>query len=548
MNPLEQQILKEEQQKIELEQAQKALSKGLISQEEYDLLLKHDYGLAEQEKTPWALITAVFAIFAVFSVFALWGGTITGLVVFDMQDTLQGGLYTDNTQFVLEASNTTTIRISGWLQNGSARIQALYNQELTSIWEGEALHTSVWTDKKSYAINETISVIVTDMSNYTLWLIHSDGSRTPTSHEFSIATPGEYVVQVLSFEQTQQIPILVRDDTNNTIIEERIPQISFNNACDETCEIRMSNPEIIITLSEGATLNISEFLTTRPGENTAPAQTQELPIIVVNQSATIDLDEYFIDPNNEGLTYDISISGVDVELVGSRATFTRVNPGLFSGTLYVSDLREVITATITVEVLGETIIESIVDETPTVNETINITQPIINETINITEPTSNESMTQQHNITTPSSCEHPNINMRPPECFGDDFALAFQEVTAPLRDLQQNTVGRFTRLGNLVIRGVVVEESTSEPGANDFKIGFTQRVGFTEQTTTTAWIDSSTGDLHLRGRLIQEQLMLQAPQYNSYVVSNANGIILAYFDRREGDLYLQGHVVQLGNP
>ena len=555
MNPLEKQIHKEERQALELEQAQNALNKGLISQEEYNLLLKHDYGVAEPEKTHWTLITAVFTIIAVFGVFAFWGGTITGFAVFDMQDTLQGQVFTNSTQFVLEADNTTTIRISGWLRNGTATVQAYYDEELYLIWGGEARQTSLWTEKSSYAINETIHVNVTGMSNYTLWLIREDGSRTPTSHEFSLTSPGKYIIQALGFDQTQQLALTIRDDTNTSINQKRIPQISFTNECVDTCEIRMSNPEIIVTLSQGATLNITEFLITRPGENTAPIQLQDLPVVVVNETGSIELDDYFVDPDNEGLTYDISISGVEFELVGGYATFTGSVAGTYTGTVYVSDLRDLITSPITVEVIGEELNQTlpVVNETelnetinvtePELNETINITQPELNETLNVTEPVVNESIADINQTLDDQTsalvegCLARDPNKRPLECLEE--ANFFIEQNILLENVDRAIVARFTPIGNLLIRGDIIENSQATPGSRDWSIGRLDSFG---DYTPTIWIDSETGDLHMRGRLVEANNNI-VHEEGLFGLTNQRGILLGKADRNTGDLTIRGNVI-----
>ena len=552
MNPLEKRIQEEEQKSYELEQAQDALNKGLINQEEYNLLLKHDYGEAEPERTHWTLITAVFAIITVFGVFAFWGGTITGLVVFDMDDAIQGGVYTNNTQFILDADNTSTIRVSGWLRNGTAMIQAYHNEELQHVWSGEATKSSLWTNKTSYAINETINIEVTDMSNYTLWLVRSDGTRNPTSHEFSVQTPSNYTIEALGFDRKEELTITIRDDTDTNKTHERIPRVTFTNACVDTCDVRMSNPEIIITVSEGATLNITEFLITRPGENTPPVQTQDLPIIVVNETASIDLDDYFVDPDGQTLTYDISIEGVSVSLTGGYATFTGETPGTYTGTVYVSDLIESITHPITIEVLGETINETIpVNDTEPVNETVNVTEPVnettpinettnvtqpVNETTNVTGPIFNETVDEQ-TAALVEGCLASDPNKRPLECLEE--ANFFIEQNILLENVDRRLVARFTPIGNLLITGDLVENSNEAPGSRDWSIGYLGAFG---EYTPTIWIDSSTGDLHLRGVLVEANTNI-VHEEGLYGITNQRGILLGKADRRAGDLTIRGNVI-----
>ena len=147
-----------------------------------------------------------------------------------------------------------------------------------------------------------------------------------------------------------------------------------------------------------------------------------------------------------------------------------------------------------------------------------------------------------------TSCDHPNINKRPPECFGDEFDAAFKEIVAPLNDRQQNRVGRVTRLGNLIIKGTFNEYSDASPARNDFSVGYVDKTEYDETFVPTAWIDTGTGDLYLRGALYQEVLGLTAPAQGTFIISNKNGLVLGYFDRKTGDLFLRGNLVHNTEP
>ena len=108
-------------------------------------------------------------------------------------------------------------------------------------------------------------------------------------------------------------------------------------------------------------------------------------------------------------------------------------------------------------------------------------------------------------------------------------------------NLDKMAVARITTFGNLVIKGKLIENSTANPGSRDFKINYFINYGETE--VVAAWIDTATGDLHLRGALYEEQFTLLPPS-DAFVIQNRKGTNLGYFDKATGNLYLRGNLIQ----
>jgi hypothetical protein len=124
-------------------------------------------------------------------------------------------------------------------------------------------------------------------------------------------------------------------------------------------------------------------------------------------------------------------------------------------------------------------------------------------------------------------------------CLYQNTSKYFTDQDIILRNLDRQPVAQFTPIGNLLIGGTIIENSTAQPGSRDFRIGYVTRDGVSQ---TTIWIDNNNGDLHLRGTLNEANTNLNPPR-GSYSVSNSRGVYLAYADQDQGDLYIRGNVI-----
>lgn len=489
------------------------------------------------------------------------GSGATGLLVFEEQEQAVGLTFTGNGEYAFNTTNTTTLKVTGTLSGGAANLRARINGAYYAVLDKDsATLTGVWVDKSNYSLASQIdiSVLPTDAS-YTLWLTAAGGEKNPVSEPLNISEPGEYLLEAIINASGEIVKkstrFVVRNDSDFLLdVSAEKPLLTFTDTCTETCTLSgASEITLVADVSEGAELVIETITINRARENGAPVQIADIPNIAVDTSSTLDLSAYFADPDGDNLIYDINnIIGVEESISGNTLTLTSNVPGTYMATIYASDLDALTQSnefTITVldsatadeEIISEeNNTEIIPEENTTTNTTIENNQTI-NETIVATNTT-------EIIITEPivTDCNNPNVNLRPAECFSDVLDDAFLDIVAPLENKDQSMVGRFTRFGSLVIRGLVKEGSAEQPGSRDFQIGVTTRNDFSNTFTATAWIDTTTGDLHLKGRLYQEEGVLQAPQYNSYIISNNNGIVLGYFNENTGDLHLKGNIVQLG--
>ena len=118
----------------------------------------------------------------------------------------------------------------------------------------------------------------------------------------------------------------------------------------------------------------------------------------------------------------------------------------------------------------------------------------------------------------------------------------FKDQSLFLRNLDKVKIARITAFGNFVISGVLVENSVGSPGPRDFRISYT--LGDGETDVTTAWIESGSGDVHLKGNLFEEQFKLLPGNQDTFMIQNRKGTNLGYFERRTGNLYLRGNLLQ----
>lgn len=503
-----------------LRKAHDALQNGRITQTEYDYLTGTDTH-TEKKNSRIRIGIAAFFIMALMGVALFTNGGITGLVTAEWNETT----FTNNTIIDLKVTGITSLKISGEHTSGSATITTIVGNETYVVYSGTINDPRIWTEKILYGLEETVTVIV-NMTNYTLWI--DDGNKTPVENNFTINETGTYTIEALG-EEKLSIEIIIQENKANTT--RPAPITILTNACSESCILPASNETIQLRIETNGEISIADIhLSTG---NTAPEQIAELPSVTITDNTTINLSNYFTDPDGDYLSYEMNnLLGIAENINGDILTLEGNLPGTYLGIIYVSDLQAITTAEFTITV------EEVVDES--INKT-NQTEPGPgNETQKLNE-TNNKNTSQ-------FDCDHLNINKRPPECFGTDLNVAYKEVIAPLYNKKQNKVGRITRFGNLIIKGDLITNSNGTPNKNDFSVGYVQTTEIDQIYMPTAWIDTKSGDLHVQGKVYEEIIDLDAPAQNTYIINNRNGIILGYFDRITGDLYLRGNLVKNKEP
>lgn len=179
-------------------------------------------------------------------------------------------------------------------------------------------------------------------------------------------------------------------------------------------------------------------------------------------------------------------------------------------------------------------------EEGTTNETN--TNATANRTVNNANPNETNSTLHVPSVSAlaPSDCTDPDPNKRPLDCLQGNNSTYFLPEEILLKDKDAVTVGRLTPIGNLFITGSLVEHSTGTPHRNDYQLGYTNEDG---DFVPTVWIDSATGDLHLRGHLTEANGNIVVSTGQA-AITNQQGIVLALLnDSRAGDLVVRGNII-----
>jgi len=507
--------------------------------------------------------TIVLILMAMIGIIMTNPGALTGYVVKSVHETTAYERTFDNsTETQLELTGITGFRISGTL-TGERAVVKLRTESIEYL-VGEIVNTaeqtvtreySLRTDKTTYALGERAQIIITpEGTEASVYVTHNNNTEvivTNTTTKYIPAEIGEYsVVAVISdsidivrletsfsvvnniTNETEQL-----DNTASQTITETTNETngvySFEAVCVESCSIpETSNPILVVELAEGATLTITNISLSQNKENQAPSQTKTLPDIVIlaGQEKMITLDDYFTDPDDSTIYYDVSAPAeIQTSIDQDELTISSDVTGTYSVYVYASDESELVVSniflvTITDVITNESLPPEPTEDNITGNESDNITLPI-------TEP-----------ITLPEdACSNPNPNFRPAECIEGNEEEYFKNKAIYIENYDRSTVARVTTFGNFMITGMLIEDSTGAPGPRDFRVSYFVNDGETE--ISTAWIDTETGDLHLRGRVYEEQFNL-VPSGESFMIQNRKNTNLGYFDRITGDLYLRGNLVQ----
>jgi len=464
------------------------------------------------------------------------------------------------TETQLTLNNLTGLKISGVLEGTGAKVKLRINGTnyliaqitnptqqsslITGMVVGEEAQYELTTDKTEYAINETATITLTpDAENKSLYIAQGESTQKLESNTYTPTIAGDYQVIALVVLPDN----ILRLDTNFTVTEtagEVIPEttpttnetnqtnettpieptleppvspntFTFENLCTETCSLpENANPILIVELDENTTLTLTTLTATQTKENLAPEQTKNIPDIslAIGESTTLNLNDYFTDPENDLTQYDINeIPEINANINQNELTITSTTLGAYTAYIYATD--------------GDKLVVS------------NTFQIMITEVAAPTNQT-NETSIVIGDFTT---CDDPNPNKRPPECMEGNEDKYFKDVSLYLQNLDTGIVARITSLGNMVIKGRLIEASTASPGSRDFRISYLAADG--ETRITTAWIDSTTGDLHLRGRLYEEQFKLLPTGGDAFIIQNKKGTNLLYFERETGNLYLRGNLI-----
>ncbi len=508
------------------------IKENKITERAADALLQAEYGITletlkrndsqSQMKKHVSLPVVVAAMFLLLSGIALYSiqGDITGMATFEIQQ-----------NNITAYNETIEVPISSLLASGTLTGEA--DAIINFITENRTYRvaTLTWNDGTplttlpSYDVNQTVTLLnqPTDATYY----IDNGTHTVPTTMPFK--APSQSVELLIIANQsgelsTHRIPVLIGDYTRQT---------KFSSICEETCELNGTTGTAVIIVEEGAHIDVTlrgESITA----NSPPVLLVPYDNITINSTVEINLSGHFFDEDE--LFYSVGGSDLlETEVTEDRLTLTPIQSGTEELSIYTSDLEELVQTTliITVDLPEVTIPEANNTTTPEVNETTetNVTTNMTQTNLTVNTPVNVTNLTL--------NCDNTNPNMRPVECLQELGAEAFPDRVINWETVDREVVGQFNRIGNLLIKGEVVEYSSGRPAPNDFSINGADR---DLNSIPLVWIDSSTGDLHINGRLYEAEVNLQPP-VGSYSVKSSRSIYFAYVDMSTGDLHLLGNVI-----
>ncbi|MBN2142265.1 hypothetical protein JW711_02955 [Candidatus Woesearchaeota archaeon] len=531
----------------------------------------------------WMLAIVFLSLVSMSIMYATGGDLITGFAVKQAGESLTDAIATSAyTEKIIELDNITSLRVSGTVEGIGARMTLRVGNQTLLVGvvnesEGTTTHYTLTTDKKTYEPGETVEITTTPRDENTSVYVHFNDEATIVSDSYTPEEPGDYqVVRLINTEDDiirLEIGFFVDNSENPTANESEnsttndnattanhaeeqeiasyTPKATktFQDLCMETCDLGnetgVSRPTLIIEPIDSSHITITEIKTTILVDNQPPMQAKTIPNITIKKGVEryIELSQYFYDPDDNTLHYDITeLENVSASIIGNELALYTDQDVDEEARIYATDGDEMISSNKFHILIGE------YEETTTAEENESSSNESSNDEIQLqsglAEPAGNQSP-ETLVLTGTNPCDAPPKE-RPSICFEGEEDKYLKDIVAPLQDRKSSTVGRVTRFGNLVISGRVYENSAGTPGKDDFKIEYDTTIDYEDISTTTAWIDGKSGDLYLRGQVFQEQSDLEAPQYGAYRITNNLGITLAYFDKATGNLYLRGNLVQLG--
>jgi len=130
----------------------------------------------------------------------------------------------------------------------------------------------------------------------------------------------------------------------------------FTEVCEETCEIiaDSSNIELFADVEKGSTLHVTALsYKIQRKDNSAPSWTGTTKTFTAlnGKSLTIDLEQYFEDPEDDKIVFLSTTSeGLDVAVQNSKVTITPTTTGTRNVVFIASDLLEVTKVPVTIQV------------------------------------------------------------------------------------------------------------------------------------------------------------------------------------------------------
>lgn len=127
----------------------------------------------------------------------------------------------------------------------------------------------------------------------------------------------------------------------------------------------------------------------------------------------------------------------------------------------------------------------------------------------------------------------PNGNLYIKGSMHEDV-FTYNSLLFSFLDSSNNNIAVFDSAGNLYLKGNLDESTAHVSNANDeFRI---QK----EDCNDIVIIDSNDGNMYLSGQIFENQGTLTPSGANNFIIKDSNGVVAAYIDDPNGNLYLKG--------
>jgi hypothetical protein len=432
-------------------------------------------------------------------------GGITGAVILENH---VGITYLDDATLPLELNGITRFNVSGsFTGDGYSTIALLIDGTQYNITE---YNTPVRTDHASlpkyyFTVNDTVSYIASNVSS--AYLI-SDQAVLVDNSSINNLPPGKYQLKLI-INDTELVQEVLAFE-----VVDAMPFVAFNT-CGELCTANLSGNATLQIITEGNVTVQIDDISMSNGGNSAPQLSVPFPDMQAQGNISIDLRTAFADPDGDTLYFDSSDHAELTESIKDGILTISGPAGTYTLIVYASDLAEI---------------------TPSNIFTITISDAVAPDpAANSTSP----SLPVSTPVAPVTDCDEPDPNLRPLSCIQGENSTYFKPEDILLENKNAIAVGQLTPVGNLLIKGGLIEQSNGTAAAKDYQMGFVDNEG---DFVATVWIDSATGDLHLRGHLTEANGNIPIAEGYS-AIANKRGIVLALIDRETGDMIVRGNIV-----
>ena len=543
-----------------------ALHTGNITQEERDALLHHYYMTTNEReailpidtqihelrtnaksdqntiiinKTTVLVVAFIMVMAGLFGVMFYSVGGITGAIVLDTVQTIDTTYFTD-TSLNITLNSTTRVSITGTAQ-GVGEVTITLNKDGTkyALYEYDTsppttAHASM--TKAQYLVGEP--ALYTIDGEHSIYLMTAtDATPIENTGVIEGLSAGSYTLTIIvnETENSTNVGGIHQENLKFTVVESVQTSLETFDTCGTLCSTNLSGDATIeITTSGDARVLLNNILLSSQ-ENRAPQLVQEIPDVSGIGTINIDLHGAFTDADNDELLYESTHHDGMTETITNGVLSITGTPGTYTYVVYVSDLKEITPSNI----FSITLIEEMTNE----NETNEI---IVNDTNNNDENnnTLNDDATNENSInitidTFDINCSDQDPNMRPLSCIQNNESTYFKHEEINIENKEGTLVGQLTPIGNLLIKGGIVENTLGRPARNDYQLGYMDEDG---DFIATVWISTENGNLYMKGKLSEANGNI--PLEDGYsAIANSRGIVLALINRNTGDLIVRGNVI-----